>query len=57
MVRRHRRLQSSFSRFVNSHYDTRTGATRLGGNTFEDDHDHHNDTSRSFADDEPLVVT
>lgn len=54
---RHRRLQSSFSRFVNTHYDTKTGATRLGGGLDDDDHDHHNDAVRSFADDEPLVVT
>lgn len=57
MWQRHRRLQSSFSRFVNTHYDTKTGATRLGGGLDDDDHDHHMDAARSFADDEPLVVT
>jgi len=58
MVRRHRRLSNTFSRFANSHYDTKTGTTRIGD---EDDHHHHdtdniNDLPR-FDDDEPLVLT
>lgn len=58
MVRRHRRLSNSFSRFANSHYDTKTGTTRIGD---EDDH-HHTDTDNindlpRFDDDEPLVLT
>lgn len=67
MVRRHRRLSNSFSRFANSHYDTKTGTTRIGD---EDDHHqhhhhhnhHHNSSDNindlpSFDDDEPLVLT
>lgn len=72
MVRRHRRLSNNFSRFANSHYDTKTGTTRIGN---EDDiHDIRRDNGEEinewerrdndninnmpgFDDDEPLVVT
>lgn len=59
MVRRHRRLSNSFSRFANSHYDTKNGV-RIG-DAIEDD-DHHNNVSDMnidvprFDDDEPLVL-
>lgn len=58
IIRRHRRISNSFSRFTNSHYDTKNGV-RIGDAIEEDDH-HHNvemniDVPR-FDDDEPLVL-
>lgn len=58
MVRRQRRISNSFSRFTNSHYDTKNGV-RIGDATEEED-SHHNvemniDVPR-FDDDEPLVL-
>lgn len=60
MYQRHRRLSNTFSRFANSHYDTKTGATRIG-DVLDDDDPHSgteniNDLPR-FDDDEPLVIT
>uniref|UniRef100_A0A2M4B8R2 Sortilin-related receptor n=1 Tax=Anopheles marajoara TaxID=58244 RepID=A0A2M4B8R2_9DIPT len=55
MIQRHQRLRNSFSRFANSHYDTRTGATRIGC-TLDDDEHEHQEVPRSFSDDEPLVI-
>ncbi|KRT81787.1 Fibronectin domain-containing protein [Oryctes borbonicus] len=50
---RHRRLQNSFTRFANSHYDTRADAATFDDNGLEED-----DTPqiRGFSDDEPLVI-
>lgn len=61
LVKRQRRLSNSFSRFANSHYDTKTGATRIGDAIDDQDehhrdiHDHH-DVPR-FDDDERLIIT
>lgn len=53
LIVRHRRLQRSFSRFTNSHYDTRSDAA-----TFDDNHGLEDDIPRiqGFSDDEPLVI-
>ncbi|KAK9872160.1 hypothetical protein WA026_016214 [Henosepilachna vigintioctopunctata] len=50
---RHRRLQKSFARFANSHYDSRSGAA-----TFDDNHGLEDEIPRiqGFSDDEPLVI-
>lgn len=53
LVVRNRRLQSSFTRFTNSHYDTRSDAATFDDNSLEEE-----DTPqiRGFSDDEPLVI-
>lgn len=53
VVVRHQRLQNSFSRFANSHYDSRSGAA-----TFDDHSLEEEDVPqiRGFSDDEPLVI-
>lgn len=56
LIQRHRRLQNSFSRFANSHYDTKTGATRIGDALEDDDLHQEVPSAFSHADDEPLVV-
>lgn len=50
---KYRRLQYSFTRFANSHYDTRSEAATFDDNILDED-----DTPqiRGFSDDEPLVV-
>lgn len=53
LVVRHRRLQNSFSRFANSHYDTRSEAATFDDNSLEEDESPH---IRGFSDDEPLVI-
>jgi hypothetical protein len=54
IVQRYRKLQKTVSRFSNSHYDTKTGATRIGDSHEDDDRQDINPTS--FDDDEPLVI-
>ncbi|KAK4886327.1 hypothetical protein RN001_002598 [Aquatica leii] len=53
LVIRHRRLQNSFTRFANSHYDTRSGAATFEDNGLEED---ESPQIRGFSDDEPLVI-
>lgn len=50
---RHRRLQNSFSRFANSHYDTRSEAATFDDNGLEED---ETPQITGFSDDEPLVI-
>lgn len=52
-VVKHRRLQNSFTRFANSHYDTRSGAATFDDNGLEDD---ETPQITGFSDDEPLVI-
>ncbi|KAJ8960391.1 hypothetical protein NQ314_006081 [Rhamnusium bicolor] len=53
LVVRNRRLQSSFTRFANSHYDTRSEAATFDDSSLEEDDSPH---IRGFSDDEPLVI-
>ena len=48
---RHRRLQNSFTRFANSHYDTRSDAA-----TFDSLDEEETPQINRFSDDEPLVI-
>lgn len=52
-VVKHRRLQSSFTRFANSHYDTRSDAATFDDHSLEED---ENPQIVGFSDDEPLVI-
>ena len=52
LYQRHQRTQTSFSRFVNSHYDARNGV-RIGSNHEEED---HQEVPPSFSDNSPLVI-
>lgn len=51
---KNRKLQSNFSRFANSHYDTRSEAATFDDNGLEEEEQHPQ--IRGFADDEPLVI-
>lgn len=53
LVVRHQRLQNSFTRFANSHYDTRSGAATFDDNSLEEE---EAPQIRGFSDDEPLVI-
>lgn len=50
---KHRRLQNSFTRFANSHYDTRSGAATFDDNGLEEE---ESPQITGFSDDEPLVI-
>ncbi|CAG9863395.1 unnamed protein product [Phyllotreta striolata] len=50
---RNKKLQSSFTRFTNSHYNTRSEAATFDDNNLEEDDSPH---IRGFSDDEPLVI-
>ncbi|CAG9822420.1 unnamed protein product [Phaedon cochleariae] len=50
---RFRRLQGSFTRFTNTHYDTRSQAATFDERTLEED---ECPQIRGFSDDEPLVI-
>lgn len=54
VVCKHRRLQNSFTRFANSHYDKRSGAATFDDNNGLDEDDSPQITG--FSDDEPLVI-
>ncbi|XP_050504155.1 sortilin-related receptor-like isoform X9 [Diabrotica virgifera virgifera] len=53
LVVRNKKIQNSFTRFTNSHYDTRSEAATFDDNNLEEDDSPH---IRGFADDEPLVL-
>ncbi|KAJ8982348.1 hypothetical protein NQ317_013098, partial [Molorchus minor] len=53
LVIRNRKLHNSFTRFANSHYDTRSEAATFDDNGLEEDESPH---IRGFSDDEPLVI-
>jgi hypothetical protein len=52
-VVKHRRLENSFTRFANSHYDTRSGAATFDDNGLEEE---ESPQITGFSDDEPLVI-
>lgn len=58
LFQKRRRQQASFSRFANSHYDTKTGATRIGDSLDDEEtmHQVHERNQHRFAADEPLVT-
>lgn len=58
LYQKRRRQQTSFSRFANSHYDTKTGATRIGDSLDDEEtmHQVHERNQHRFSADEPLVT-
>ncbi|XP_022913328.2 sortilin-related receptor-like isoform X1 [Onthophagus taurus] len=50
---RHKRLQNSFTRFANSHYDSRSDAATFDDHGLEEE---ESPQIRGFSDDEPLVI-
>lgn len=59
-IRRRRNLAQSYSTFVSSHYDPRSGEAYFVGddydNGLDDDADVDTPMISGFADDEPLIV-
>lgn len=53
LIVRNRKLHSSFTRFTNSHYDTRSEAATFEDNSLEEE---ETPQIRGFSDDEPLVI-
>lgn len=53
LVIRNRKLHGNFTRFANSHYDTRSEAATFEDNGLEEE---EHPQIRGFADDEPLVI-
>lgn len=53
LVIRNRRLHNNFTRFTNSHYNTRSEAATIDDNGLEED---DSPQIRGFSDDEPLVI-
>lgn len=53
LVVRNRKLRSSFQRFTNTHYDTRSEAATFEDNSLEEE---ETPQIRGFSDDEPLVI-
>ncbi|XP_057669254.1 sortilin-related receptor-like [Diorhabda carinulata] len=53
LIIRNKKIQNSFTRFSNSHYDTRSQAATFDDNNLEEDDGPH---IGGFSDDEPLVI-
>ncbi|XP_055841442.1 sortilin-related receptor-like [Episyrphus balteatus] len=54
-TRRNKRVRTSFTRFANSHYDPKTGATRIDDGGINDVNTSNNYDHNRFSDDDPLV--
>lgn len=58
LTKRNKRVRTSFTRFANSHYDPKTGATRIDdGGGMHDVNTSNNYDQNRFSDDDPLVQT